>query len=96
MAVISYSETDCSCFPNARCDSLTPLHTRSPTDLATIFQNVVGVTPTDAQVNHYASLLQGDGGDMTQADILVLAVNENLNAINIDLIGLSNTGVGFV
>ena len=41
-------------------------------------------------------LLQGSGGTMTQADLLVLAANADINAQNINLVGLQQNGVEFV
>jgi Ca2+-binding RTX toxin-like protein len=61
-----------------------------------VYENVVGTLPTDAIRNSFAGLLQGSGGTMTQADLLVLAANSDANATNIDLVGLQQTGAAFV
>lgn len=61
-----------------------------------VYQNVVGITPAPADHNFYAGLLMGSGGSMTQAQLLELAANSDVNATNIDLIGLQQTGVEFI
>jgi Ca2+-binding RTX toxin-like protein len=62
----------------------------------TVYENVVGVLPPAADRDFFVGLLQGDGGTMTQAELLVLAANANVNATNINLVGLQQTGVEFV
>ncbi|MBI4179449.1 hypothetical protein HY522_08520 [bacterium] len=64
--------------------------------MTTVYQNVVGVLPSDGERDFYVGLLQGSGGAMTQAELLVLASNATVNEQNIDLVGLQNTGVEFV
>jgi len=44
----------------------------------------------------YVGLLVGSGGTMTQAELLVLAANADVNAQNINLVGLQQTGVEFI
>ena len=41
-------------------------------------------------------LPRGSGGSMTQAELLMLAANADLNAVNIELAGLQQSGVEFV
>lgn len=41
-------------------------------------------------------LLQGSGGPLTQAQLLEAAANSDINAQNIDLVGLQQSGVEFV
>lgn len=60
-----------------------------------VFQNVVGATPSAADHDFYVGLLQGSGGSYTQAELLVLAANSDVNATNIDLVGLQQSGVVF-
>jgi serralysin len=62
----------------------------------TVYENVVGVLPSNAVRDAYVGLLQGSGGAMTQAELLVLAANANANATNINLVGLQEAGVEFV
>ena len=62
----------------------------------TVYRNVVGVLPTPQERDFYVSLLQGSGGTMTQADLLVLAANSAQNEVNIDLVGMQQTGVEFL
>lgn len=61
-----------------------------------MFTNVVGRTPSAAERDHFLGMLIGSGGGMTQAELLVFAANHDVNAINIDLVGLQATGVEFV
>lgn len=60
-----------------------------------IFQNVVGVAPSAAEHDFYVGLLQGSGGSFTQAELLEIAANSEVNATNIDLVGLQQSGVVF-
>lgn len=62
----------------------------------TVFQNVVGVAPTADEHDFFTGLLENSGGPYTQAQLLELAANSDLNATNIDLIGLQQSGVVFV
>lgn len=60
-----------------------------------VFQNVVGVAPSAAEHDFYVGLLQGSGGSFTQAELLEIAANSEVNATNIDLVGLQQSGVVF-
>jgi len=62
----------------------------------TVYKNVVGVLPSAGERDFYVGLLQGSGSTMTQAELLVLAANADLNAVNINLVGLQQSGVEFV
>lgn len=62
----------------------------------TVYKNIVGVLPSNAVRDFYVGLLQGSGGTMTQAELLVLAANANVNATNINLVGLQQSGVEFM
>ncbi|MBI4205325.1 MAG: PQQ-dependent sugar dehydrogenase [Betaproteobacteria bacterium] len=71
----------------------------SPTNEAfvnTVYENVVGVLPSAAERDLYVGMLQGSGGAMTQAELLMFAANTDTNAVNINLAGLQQTGVEFV
>jgi serralysin len=61
----------------------------------TVYRNIVGTSPDAFALNHFVSLLQGNGGTMTQAELLVWATNVDENAANIGLTGLQQTGVEF-
>ena len=41
-------------------------------------------------------LPQGNGGTMTQAELLMLAANADVNAQNINLVGLQQSAVEFI
>ena len=60
-----------------------------------IYQNVVGQTPTASDRDFYVKMLQGDGGTLSQAELLILAANSVANETQINLVGLSQTGVEF-
>jgi hypothetical protein len=62
----------------------------------TVFNNVVGRLPSGDERLHYTGMLQGSGGSMTQAELLQLAANVDVNAANIGLVGLQTTGVEYV
>lgn len=62
----------------------------------TVYENVVGASPSDAERDFYVRLLVGSGGSMTQAELLMFAADTEANALNIDLVGLQNSGVEFV
>ena len=49
-----------------------------------------------ADRDYFVGLLQGSGGSMTQAQLLEIAANADLNAVNINLVGLQASGVEFV
>jgi hypothetical protein len=44
----------------------------------------------------FEHMLQGHGGNLLQADLLVLAANHESTAQQIDLAGLSHSGVDFM
>jgi hypothetical protein len=62
----------------------------------TAYENVVGALPSDFERDFYVGLLQGSRGTMTQAELLMFAANSEANAINIDIVGLQQSGVEFV
>ncbi len=71
----------------------------NPTNTAfvnTVYQNLVGVLPSVGERDYYVGLLQGSGGSMTQAELLMLAANADVNAVRINLVGLQQSGVEFV
>jgi len=71
--------------------------TRSNIDFVnTVFRNVVGRLPTATERDGLVGMLQGSGGSLTQADLLVIAANHPMNETNIGLVGLQQTGVDFV
>jgi hypothetical protein len=61
-----------------------------------VYANVVGVAPSVQVRDSFVSLLAGSGGSMTQADLLMLAANLDLNAQQINLVGMQQGGVEFV
>lgn len=61
-----------------------------------VFSNVVGRAPSDAERQYYTSLLTGSGGAMSQAELLQLAANTDINAVNIGLVGLQATGLEYI
>lgn len=61
----------------------------------TVYRNIVGTSPSAFERDHFSSLLQGNAGTITQADLLVWAANLHENEVNIGLAGLQQTGVEF-
>jgi hypothetical protein len=61
-----------------------------------VYEHVVGALPTPGVRDHYVGLLQGSGGTMTQAELLVFAAQNQMNETNINLVGLQQTGLEFV
>jgi hypothetical protein len=61
----------------------------------TVYQHVVGAPPTPEVRDYYVSLLQGSGGTMTQAELLAFAATNQANEVNINLVGLQQTGLEF-
>jgi hemolysin type calcium-binding protein len=59
-----------------------------------LYENVVGFTPSPADEAHFVGLL--DSGVHTVASIGVLAANTALNEENINLVGLSQTGLEYL
>lgn len=66
----------------------------SSSDICTLlWVNVIGSAPTAADIGSFVSLL--DSGQMTIGYLATLAADTSLNASNINLIGLSQTGLEF-
>ncbi|MDZ7592439.1 MAG: pre-peptidase C-terminal domain-containing protein [Rubrivivax sp.] len=59
----------------------------------TVYENVVGVAPSTAELNEFLGLL--DTGVFTQATLALLAAEHPLNQARIDLAGLAGTGLGY-
>jgi len=62
----------------------------------TVYRNVVGELPTAPERDFFVGLLQGGGGTMSQAELLMLAANAIQNEGNINLVGIQQTGVEFI
>jgi hypothetical protein len=60
-----------------------------------VYTNVVGIAPQPDELAAFVGLLQGSGGTMTQAELLIYAANSELNAQNIHLVGLLQVGVEY-
>jgi hypothetical protein len=72
-------------------------NSRSNVDFVnTVYRNVAGSLPPSAECDSLVGLLQGSGGNMTQAELLMLAASIPQNEANIDIVGLQQTGVEFV
>ena len=66
----------------------------SPADVvALLWTNLVGSAPTAAEAAPYIAML---GGGMTPGALAVMAAEHPLNAANIDLAGLAQTGLEYV
>jgi hypothetical protein len=61
-----------------------------------VYTNLVGAAPSDAVRDQFAGQLLGSGGTMSQGQLLEMAATLDLNAVNVGLAGLQQTGVLFV
>jgi len=59
-----------------------------------VYLNLIGEAPTEAKVDELASFM--DSGAYTQAAFTRVVADLEINATNIDLVGLSNTGLQYV
>ena len=59
----------------------------------TLWENLVGVGPTDAQAAPYVSMLHN--GSMSVGELAMFAAELDLNENNIDLIGIAETGLDY-
>ncbi|HSW04264.1 DUF4214 domain-containing protein [Aquabacterium sp.] len=59
----------------------------------TVYRNVTGTEADDSTRDYYVALL--DSGTMTQAALAAVAAETEINAEQIDLIGLAQTGIAF-
>ena len=59
-----------------------------------LYNNVAGVLPGIEERNEFISLL--DDGSFTVGELGIYAADHELNATNIDLVGLSTTGIEFI
>lgn len=64
--------------------------------VTTVYTNVVGQAPSDADRDAFVGQLQGSGGTLSQAQLLEMAATIGLNETNIGLVGLQQSGVAFV
>ncbi len=58
-----------------------------------VYKNIAGSDPGAADLDNFVHLL--DSGAYTQASLAVLAAEDGLNKINIDLVGLAQTGIEY-
>ena len=58
-----------------------------------LWTNIVGSSPTAQQAQPFINLLNNG---LPTGEFVVLAAETNLNAANIDLVGLANTGIEFI
>jgi Ca2+-binding RTX toxin-like protein len=59
-----------------------------------VYENVVGMAPSAGELADFVGLL--DSGVFTQASLAVLAAETELNELNINLVGLTQTGIDFI
>ncbi len=60
-----------------------------------VYANVVGRAPSAAEHQYYLGWLAGNGGSMTQAELLAFAAGTDANARQVDIAGLQTTGVEY-
>lgn len=61
-----------------------------------VYLNVVGTAPSTTEHDFYVGQLEGSGGALSQAGLLELAANTEINATRIGLIELQQSGVEFI
>jgi len=69
--------------------------TSSDDFVSLVYENIVGSEPAISEVTSLTGLLVENGGTLSKADLLTLAANSELNEINIDLVGLMQSGVEY-
>ena len=68
--------------------------TTSTSVVGLIYQNITGVAPDTATLNQFAGML--DRGELTNGQLGVMAADVSLNLTNIDIVGLAQTGIGYL
>ncbi len=58
-----------------------------------LYQNLVGVLPSIADLNYFVETI--NSGQFTQSSLAIMAADLDLNATNINLTGLAQTGIEF-
>ena len=59
-----------------------------------IYQNLVGSDAPESVLSEYSAII--DNGSMTAVELTVLAADHSINEVNIDLVGLSQTGLDYL
>ena len=59
-----------------------------------LYQNLVGITPSAAAQDHWESTISS--GQYTHASLALFAADTSFNTNNIDLVGLAETGLGYI
>ena len=59
-----------------------------------LYQNLVGSPPSTADLDYWMGTLTS--GQYTQVSLAIMAAEHSLNTANINLVGLAQTGIGFV
>jgi serralysin len=65
-----------------------------PSVLGTLYKNVVGSSAPQSISDEYGGML--DRGSMTSTELGIAVSDHDLNATNIDLVGLAQTGIEYV
>jgi serralysin len=63
-------------------------------EVSLLYQNLVGSQPSQADLDYWTGTLAS--GQYSQASLGVMAADLELNAANIDLIGLASTGLEYL
>lgn len=63
-------------------------------EIQLLFQNLLGIEPNQDEVNYWTEMI--NTGHFTQASLATMAADLDLNAQNINLVGLSQTGIEFL
>lgn len=59
-----------------------------------LYQNLLGITPSQAHLDFWTNKLES--GQFTQTSLALFAADHDINTANIDLIGLSQTGIAYI
>lgn len=63
-------------------------------EIQLLYQNILGTQPSQDELNYWTNSL--NTSQYTQTSLAVMAADLDLNAQNIDLVGLSQTGLAFI
>jgi len=63
-------------------------------EIQLLYQNILSTQPSQDELNYWSNTL--NNGQFTQTSLAVMAANLDLNTQNINLIGLSQTGLEFL
>lgn len=69
-------------------------HYSNAAEVEALYQNLFGHAPTTAEVTFWSAAI--NAGQFSQVSLAKAAANLDINAVNIDLVGLMQTGLGYL